>query len=318
MIKNSAFRFQASALSTEKDQLHPRNKHRDRYDFAELTKTIPELEKYLLKAGGADLTIDFTDSEAVKTLNKALLKSFYGVGLWDIPEGYLCPPVPGRADYIHYMADLLAGSDEKIPRGKSVRVLDIGVGANCIYPLIGHSEYGWTFVGSEIDPYSIRSAKNIIEANSLSRFISIRKQPSSNNILEGIINRGEKYDLTICNPPFHASMEDALQGTARKWKNLGYTKKSGSDLNFGGKNGELWCEGGELNFVLKMIRESVSCKESVLWFTSLISRKETLSACYNELKKVNAAEVLTISMSQGQKQSRVLAWTFHAPGNRKK
>lgn len=112
-------------------------------------------------------------------------------------------------------------------------------------------------------------------------------------------------------------MKEASEGTARKWKNLGYTKQTGADLNFGGKNGELCFEGGELNFVLKMIRESGSYKESVLWFTSLISRKETLSACYTELKKVNAAEVLTINMSQGQKQSRILAWTYILSHDRK-
>ncbi|MEJ7779899.1 MAG: RlmF-related methyltransferase [Daejeonella sp.] len=117
-----------------KDQLHPLNKHRERYDFVQLVKVCPELEKHLLKTGSADFTIDFTDPEAVKTVNKALLKLFYGVYLWDIPEGYLCPPVPGRADYIHYMAELLAESYDKIPRGKTVRVLDVGVGANCIYP----------------------------------------------------------------------------------------------------------------------------------------------------------------------------------------
>lgn len=299
----------AQSRSAEKDQLHPRNKHRGQYNFKTLIEAIPELSNYISENIHKVLTLDFSDPMAVKTLNKALLKSFYGIALWDIPEGYLCPPVPGRADYIHYMADLLAESNGKIPRGRSLKVLDIGVGANCIYPLIGHSEYGWTFTGSEIDLYSIRSAKNIVEANSLSKSISIRKQSSTVNILEGVINHREKFDLTICNPPFHTSMIEAAEGTERKWKNLG-SGKTGSDLNFGGKNGELWCEGGELNFVCRMIRESAGFSESVLWFSSLISKKETLSACYNELKQVNAAEVLTINMSQGQKNSRILAWTF--------
>ena len=295
--------------SAEKDQLHPRNKHRGQYNFKTLIEAIPELANYITQNIHKDLTIDFSDSMAVKTLNKALLKSFYNIALWDIPEGYLCPPIPGRADYIHYMADLIAESHGKIPRGKSVTVLDIGVGANCIYPLIGLREYGWTFIGSEIDLYSIRLAKNIIEANSLSKSISIRKQSSTVNIFEGVINHREKFDLAICNPPFHASMLAAAEGTERKWKNLG-SGKSGSDLNFGGKNGELWCEGGERNFVCRMIRESASFSESVLWFSSLISKKETLAACYNELTQVNAAEVITINMSQGQKNSRILAWTY--------
>jgi 23S rRNA (adenine1618-N6)-methyltransferase len=57
-------------------------------------------------------TIDFSDPEAVKSLNQALLISYY-----DIQMGYshyLCPPIPGRADYIHYIADLLAESNNGI------------------------------------------------------------------------------------------------------------------------------------------------------------------------------------------------------------
>jgi 23S rRNA (adenine1618-N6)-methyltransferase len=293
----------------EKEQLHPRNKHRDLYNFKDLIRSCPDLEKHVALNAHGNLSIDFKDPEAVKTLNKALLYHFYGVGLWDIPEGYLCPPIPGRADYIHYLADLLKDSEGKVPTGKSVRILDIGVGANCIYPLIGHKEYRWTFVGSETDHLAIRSARNIIEANDMTKVISIRKQSSPDNIFEGLIHHGEKFDATMCNPPFHASIQETMAGTERKWKNLG---KDGfrTELNFGGKNSELWCEGGEVRFVSKMIRESKAFAESVSWFTSLISKKETLPVCYEELKKAGATEVRTIPMSQGQKVSRILAWTF--------
>ncbi len=293
----------------EKEQLHPRNKHRDLYNFKQLINSHPELEKYVAVNPYGNLSIDFKDAEAVKTLNKALLHYFYRVELWDIPEGYLCPPIPGRADYIHYLADLLKGPDGKVPVGKTVRVLDIGIGANCIYPLIGHKEYRWTFVGSEIDHLAIRSAKNIIEANHLTQAISIRKQSSAHHILEGVIHRGERFDAVMCNPPFHSSLQESMAGTDRKWKNLG---KAGdrNALNFGGKNSELWCEGGELRFVTSMIQESTVFAESVLWFSSLISKKETLPLCYSELKKANATDVRIIPMAQGQKISRILAWTF--------
>lgn len=293
----------------EKEQLHARNKHRGLYDFDALIKSCPLLEKYVALNDYGTLTVDFKDPEAIKALNKALLLRFYGVELWDIPEGYLCPPIPGRADYIHYLADLLKDNDGKIPRGKSVRVLDIGVGANCIYPLIGHKEYGWTFVGSEIDHFSIRSAKNIAEANGLEKAISIRKQSSADQIFHGVIHHGERFDATICNPPFHASLTESMAATERKWKNLGkddYRK----ELNFGGKNSELWCEGGELRFVSQMIRESAAFAESVSWFTTLISKKETLPACYKELEKAKAKTIRTIPMCQGKKISRILAWTY--------
>ena len=293
----------------EKIQLHQRNKHRLRYDFPELVKTCPELESYVFLNQYNDLSIDFKDADAVKMLNKALLKYFYSVAFWDIPEGYLCPPIPGRADYIHYAADLLAATNNGIiPRSPSIKVLDIGTGANCIYSLIGNKEYGWNFVGSDIDRIAIRSAKNILAANALSKGIAIRKQESPDHIFTGIINKGERFDVTICNPPFHASLKDATEGTERKWKNL--DKAPAKTLNFGGRGAELWCAGGEAGFVKRMIFESAQFPESCLWFTSLISKKETLAGCYKALELVKAAEVKTINMAQGQKISRILAWSF--------
>ena len=294
--------------SISKQELHPRNKHRGAYNFPQLIEGTPELADHVFQNQYGNLSLDFSDPLAVKTLNKALLNHFYQIRFWDIPDGYLCPPIPGRADYIHYAADLLADQNGNIPSGKNIRVLDIGVGANCIYPLIGHQEYGWTFVGSEIDQLAIRSARNIIEANGLAKFITIRKQNSAKSIFKDIIHRDERFDLSICNPPFHSSMKAAAEGTGRKWKNLGKDKKGSELLNFGGKNAELWCEGGEQGFLLQMIRESAEYAGSVKWFTSLVSKKESLAACYRALDKLMVAEVRTIEMKQGQKQSRILAW----------
>ncbi|CAM3672418.1 23S rRNA (adenine(1618)-N(6))-methyltransferase RlmF [Mucilaginibacter galii] len=294
----------------EKIQLHQRNRHKGLYNFPELIKSSPQLASFVSMNQYNNLSIDFKDADAVKALNKALLKHFYGVELWDIPEGYLCPPIPGRADYLHYVADLLAQSNSSLPRGKTVKVLDVGVGANCIYPLIGHHEYGWNFVGADIDALAVRSAMNIVEANGLGKYISIRKQNAKTQFFKGIINAGEKFSLTICNPPFHASLQEAVAGTERKWKNLGHQQKADATLNFGGRQNELWCAGGEEGFVRNMIEESKTFATSVLWFTSLISKKESLPGCYHALKQANAAQVQTINMAQGQKVSRLLAWSF--------
>ena len=158
--------------------LHPRNKHQGRYDFKELISSCPELAPFVRLNNYNDESIDFSNAKAVMMLNKALLKHFYKIDYWNIPEGYLCPPIPGRADYIHHIADLLASSNNgKIPTGSQIKCLDIGVGANCIYPIIGNKEYGWSFVGSDIDPVSIQSANEIIENNaSLKGNVTLRLQ----------------------------------------------------------------------------------------------------------------------------------------------
>ena len=295
-----------------KNLLHPRNRNRFRYDFDHLIKNYPELEEFVFTNYYSHKTIDFVNPNAVRALNRVLLKEFYGISYWDIPANYLCPPIPGRADYIHYAADLLASSNHKnIPIGTSISILDIGVGANCIFPLIGNKEYGWCFVGSDIDNAAIASSQNILSSNNISSStIEIRKQSFPGNIFTGIIQPNEFFDLSICNPPFHKSLKEAEIRTQRKWKNLGFKKEEKPILNFGGQNTELWCEGGEERFVSKMIEESVRFKKSVLWFTTLISKKTSLPTAYKELKKAEAFDIRTIEMAQGQKISRIVAWTF--------
>jgi 23S rRNA (adenine1618-N6)-methyltransferase len=300
----------------EKLNLHPRNRHRGRYDFAQLSLALPTLTDFLIANpfDANELTIDFANPDAVKALNAALLKVFYGVASWQIPPGYLCPPIPGRADYLHHAADLLAADfNGNIPRGPHVRVLDIGVGANCIYPLIGHAEYGWRFVGSDTDPVAISAARQIVDANEgLAAAIEFRLQKSPQKIFDGILAPNERFDIVLCNPPFHASARAAESGSRRKWKNLG--KKGNSEakpeLNFGGQASELWCEGGEIGFVCRMVQESAQCRTQVAWFSALISREEHLPEIYAALKQAGARRVETVNMAQGQKKSRIIAWNF--------
>ncbi len=295
-----------------KSKLHPRNPFRGQYDFEKLKVTCPELSPFVFRNDYGTQTINFHNPEAVKMLNTALLKHFYKLDFWEIPPQYLCPPIPGRADYIHHIADLLSSSnDGKIPLGEKVRCLDIGVGANCVYPIIGHKTYGWKFVGSDIDPKSVDAAQKIIDSNpSLKNQIEIRFQKNKKDFFKGIIQAEDYFDLTICNPPFHSSAEEAEKGTRRKLKNLTSKEAEETVLNFGGKSNELWTKGGERKFIKNMIRESKEFKNSVKWFSTLVSKQSNLNAIYDALKKVNATEVKTIPMSQGQKNSRIIAWTF--------
>ncbi|MBL8517813.1 MAG: 23S rRNA (adenine(1618)-N(6))-methyltransferase RlmF [Betaproteobacteria bacterium] len=304
----------------EKLSLHPRNRHRGRYDFAQLVAALPALEACLIPNpfDAKELTIDFANPESVMALNAALLKAFYAVESWRIPPGYLCPPIPGRADYVHHAADLLANDHRgSIPRGPAVRVLDIGVGANCIYPLIGHHEYGWRFVGSDCDAAALGAAQKIVDDNAgLAAVIELRQQSSKQNIFAGILAPDDRFDLVMCNPPFHASAREAEDSAMRKWKNLGKNlgkagkTKSNPKLNFGGQAAELWCDGGEVGFVCRMVAESAACRSQVGWFSSLVSNEESLPAIYAALRDVKARRVETIDMAQGQKKSRIVAWRF--------
>jgi 23S rRNA (adenine1618-N6)-methyltransferase len=295
-----------------KPGLHPRNRHQQRYDFKPLIDSCPELAQFVHLNAYHDQSIDFFDPDAVKMLNKSLLNAYYGIVYWDIPSGYLCPPIPGRADYIHHIADLLSScNNEKIPVGAHIQCLDIGVGANCIYPIIGNKEYGWSFIGADIDPVAIESANKIVEKNPLLKgHIQLRLQTNSKDIFTGIIRINECIDLTVCNPPFHASLSEARSGTLRKLTNLKAKRITKPVLNFAGQTNELWCEGGEERFVIDMIQQSKLFARSCFWFSTLISKQSNLKSVYEALKNSKAQDVKTIDMGQGNKISRIVAWTF--------
>ncbi|QLI81698.1 23S rRNA (adenine(1618)-N(6))-methyltransferase RlmF [Chitinibacter fontanus] len=294
-------------------KLHPRNPHQGRYDFPALIAASHELAAFVAKNAYGDDSIDFANPQAVKALNRALLAHFYGIKFWDTPDGYLCPPIPGRADYVHTLADLLAEKTGQIPRGDTVSGLDIGVGANAIYPMLGRASYGWQFVGSDIDPVSLQNAAHIFASNAvLKDGLETRWQKTAQHIFTGIIGPDDYFDFTLCNPPFHASAADAAAGSNRKLRNLGLSQSTRQQpkLNFAGQHNELWCVGGEARFIAQMIIESQQFATQVGWFTTLVSKSDNLPAIYRALQRVKAVDVRTLPMAQGQKQSRIVAWRF--------
>ncbi|WLT32310.1 23S rRNA (adenine(1618)-N(6))-methyltransferase RlmF [Geothrix sp. PMB-07] len=302
---------QSASPRPAKPGLHPRNRHAAGYDFQRLVAASPELGPFLRKAPHGGLSIDFANPAAVKALNRALLAEAYGIRGWDIPSGYLCPPIPGRSDYLHHLADLLAEDANGVPpRGPGLRVLDVGVGANAIYPLVGHREYGWSFVGSDIDAAALASASRILAANpEWSGAIELRHQADPTAIFRGVVRPGERFDLTLCNPPFHGSAREAREAAEQKWRKLG-KNAGGSARNFGGQGPELWCEGGEAGFIRRMIAEGLDLGDRVGWFTSLVSSSKSLPAIHRALRHAEAREIRTVAMAQGQKQSRFVAWSF--------
>jgi 23S rRNA (adenine1618-N6)-methyltransferase len=139
------------------------------------------------------------------------------------------------------------------------------------------------------------------------KMIEVRLQKNKDLIFTDVVKLNEHFHLSMCNPPFHASLEDAKHGSDRKNKNLGLKK---NNLNFAGLGHELWCNGGEVEFIKKMIAESVKFKNQILWFTTLVSKKENVDILLRELKNKDVVATKVIDMNQGQKISRIIAWTY--------
>jgi 23S rRNA (adenine1618-N6)-methyltransferase len=59
-----------------------------------------------------------------------------------------------------------------------------------------------------------------------------------------------------------------------------------------------------------MVRQSRQYRNSCFWFSTLISKQANLSSIYEALEKAEAFDVKTLPMGQGNKTSRIVAWTF--------
>jgi len=279
--------------------LHSKNKFNKGYDFEKLILDNPILKDFVFKNSYENLSIDFSNPIAVKELNKGLLFSFDKISIWDFPDENLCPPIPGRLDYIHHLVDLLSSEEP-------IKILDIGTGATCIYPLLGVASFDWKFVATDIDLDSLDTAQDIIDDNNLDASIKLRQQFDENNILKGILEEDDSFSAVMCNPPFYKSAEEARGANRRKTRNLG----NNSVRNFAGNNNELWYVGGEKAFLHNYLYESSLFKDKSSWFTSLVSKKENVESLEKSSKKLGATTFKVIPMHQGNKVTRIVCWKY--------
>ena len=286
-----------------KPSLHKNNLHKTGYNFKKLCAKYKPLNEFTFVNAQKIVSIDFANPKAVKALNTALILTDYPIRFWKFPEDNLCPPIPGRADYIHHLYDLL--NDSKL--SKNSRILDIGTGASCIYPLLGNAIYKWRFVATDITARSLKSAQNIIDKNRFSDVISLREQKDKSKIFKGIVKEEDRFEASMCNQPFFATQEEVKQANEQKQKGLG---KESTIRNFSGNLHELTYTGGEKAFLHNYLYESSLIKNQCFWFTTLVSKKEHIKSMYASLEKLGANEIKTIAMQQGNKISRIVAWTF--------
>jgi 23S rRNA (adenine1618-N6)-methyltransferase len=290
--------------------MHPQNPYQDRYDFKRLTKQHPELLKHVILNPSGEETIDFNVSSAVYALNKALLLSDFKLTDYELPTGYLIPPVPGRLDYLLHIQEFLSEKLGDAAHSKR-HGLDIGTGANGIYCILAAQHLNWSMVGTECDAKAVAIAKaNMQLTKTLQDKVELRHQETKGSLFTQIIYPNDRFDFTMCNPRFHTSKEEALKGSLRKLKNLGnYSDRKEYILNFEGQANELWCNGGEALFIKRLIKESVHFKDQVGVFRCLIYKIEHLDKIEKQLKKAKASYQI-IPMSQGHKKGRSVFWWF--------
>ncbi|KAL1720191.1 hypothetical protein EV715DRAFT_272069 [Schizophyllum commune] len=223
--------------------MHPRNPYRTSIDFAALSEAYHPLKSYLVRTANGHHTLDFGNAEAQICLTKALLHCDFGLDMQLTPER-LCPPVTSvstsltrtnpdhllRLNYILWLQDIVLATQDD-PRGPVVGI-DVGTGASAIYPLLGCATNArWAFVATELDPLSLRFARENVARNGLDKphdaltksvhapspRIEILQASEDGSLLLPLATYPDRqFAFSMCNPPFYESVEEIAACAAGK------------------------------------------------------------------------------------------------------
>ncbi|XP_004706928.1 RNA N6-adenosine-methyltransferase METTL16 [Echinops telfairi] len=284
--------------------MHARNRYKDKPpDFAYLASKYPDFKQHVQINLNGRVSLNFKDPEAVRALTCTLLREDFGLSI-DIPLERLIPTVPLRLNYIHWVEDLIGHQDSD--KSALRRGIDIGTGASCIYPLLGATLNGWYFLATEVDDMCFNYAKKNVEQNNLSDLIKVVKVPQKTLLMDALKEECEIiYDFCMCNPPFFANQLEAKGVNSRNAR-----RPPPSSVNTGGIT-EIMAEGGELEFIKRIIHDSLQLKKRLRWYSCMLGKKCSLAPLKEELRIQGVPKVTYTEFCQGRTMRWALAWSFY-------
>ncbi|CAL8351133.1 unnamed protein product [Lota lota] len=280
--------------------MHPRNRYKDTPpDFAYLASKYPDFQQHVHTSIAGRSMLNFKEPKAVRALTCTLLKEDFGLTI-AIPLERLIPTVPLRLNYIHWVEDLTGG------QGQLRKGIDIGTGASCIYPLLGATMNGWYFLATEVDDICFDYATKNVEQNNLSELIKVVKVPHKTLLMDALKEETTiVYDFCMCNPPFFANQLEAKGENSRNSR-----RPPPSSVNTGGVT-EIMAEGGELEFVKRIIHDSLQLRTRLRWYSCMLGKKCSLAPLKEELRKQGVPRVTHTEFCQGRTMRWALAWSFY-------
>ena len=273
-------------------------------DFLILIKEFPDLKKYIIKQNEEkleEISFEWSNNNLSLLMTKSILDYYFNIKYYNIPKGYLIPPIPSRLNYLNLINKILIKEINSQSRYSSDIIgIDIGTGANIIYPILGNSIFNWKFICSEINDESYNNAKLILEKNNLENEINLIKQKNKNNIFLNILNQENKYIFSLCNPPYY-DYETEIKLDEKKRDN---------EFNFD----EVYYKKGEFGFFQRYFIESTCYKKNVYLFSILIGKKanmENINDIMNTNDNKNIIKKFNIQKIQtGNNLRYIIYWSF--------
>ncbi|KAM5354242.1 hypothetical protein ACJ41O_000892 [Fusarium nematophilum] len=260
----------------------------------------------------------FNDPECVMQLTKTLLKLDFGLKI-ELPHDRLCPPVTNRHNYLLWIKSLMDTTSYEKP-GRKLVGLDIGTGASCIYPLLGCTQRPWSFIATgqissapltkrykltrpDIDAKSLEYAQKNISLNNLQHRITLLSRNPTDALIP--LDEDSKIDFTMTNPPFYESELEMVKSAEQKSRPP-FTACTGSKT-------EMITPGGEASFVDRILRESLSLRGRVQWYTAMFGFLSSLVDFVGKLREHGVDNYAVTELVQGSKTRRwVVGWSFGA------
>lgn len=286
-------------------RMHPRNPYSAPIGIAELARQFPDVCDHVIsRSANGHIVYDWNAPGATYAVTRALLKRDFALD-WQQPPQFLCPPVPGRLNYLLWVEDLVL---QDAAAATSVCVADIGTGASAIFPLIGARRFGWSFIALDSSADALEHARANVDRNCLQHLVSLRLVPHDGNIADALALH-PSITHTMCNPPFFSSSSSSAW---RQRAHAGGAGGAGVKVACAAVEPELYTEGGELEFMGKIIQQSAAspCRHHVRWFTCMVGIKADLAQLKRMCSDAGAAQVRTTTFFQGQTLRWGLAWSF--------
>ncbi|XP_019653908.1 RNA N6-adenosine-methyltransferase METTL16 isoform X2 [Ailuropoda melanoleuca] len=132
------------------------------------------------------------------------------------------------------------------------------------------------------------------------------KVPQKTLLMDALKEESEIiYDFCMCNPPFFANQLEAKGVNSRNPR-----RPPPSSVNTGGIT-EIMAEGGELEFVKRIIHDSLQLKKRLRWYSCMLGKKCSLAPLKEELRIQGVPKVTHTEFCQGRTMRWALAWSFY-------
>jgi 23S rRNA A1618 N6-methylase RlmF len=248
-------------------------------------------------------------------LTRAMLDFHFGLKMPSLPENRLCPPIPNRWFYCEWVLQELMPSLTNPQHFETVHDtknygLDIGTGASAIYPLLlVNQDSKLRMLASEVDTVSIQSAKTNTDANNLQdrvTFVIVDQHQSDESnsrqqrgpLLQALKQTGINcLDFIVTNPPFFDERPPARAD--------GRDRTPMTDA-------EGLYPGGEVGWVLDILRDSLTTRTQIGWYTTMLCKKTSFQTLHRILVNfLGPGHVRSTELDVGCMTRWFLAWTYN-------